>query len=90
MNVYTLVEGLRVEPYVYAKWIPAINPNLRQVQSLHELRNNNFIIFSGGGYPSYLKMIGNAVARHGSTTMVSPLLNVRICNWQVVVAFCGP
>ncbi len=62
MNVYTLVEGLRVEPYVYAKWIPAINPNLRQVQSLHELRNNNFIIFSGGGYPSYLKMIGNAVA----------------------------
>ena len=35
-------------------------------------------------------MIGNAPARHGSITIVSLLLNERMCNWQVVVARCGP
>ena len=32
---------------------------------------------------------GNAVARHGSTVMVSPSLKDRMCNWQVVVT-SGP
>ena len=35
-------------------------------------------------------MIGNAVARHGSTTIVSPLLNLRMCSWHVAVPRCGP
>jgi hypothetical protein len=28
---------------------------------------------------------GNAVARHGSMSIVSPSLNLRMCSWQVVV-----
>ena len=34
-------------------------------------------------------MIGNAEARQGSTSIVSPSLNERMCSWQVVVC-CGP
>ena len=33
---------------------------------------------------------GNALARQGSTTMVSPSLNARMCNWQVVFCCHGP
>ena len=35
-------------------------------------------------------MTGNAVARHGSITIVSPSWNFRMCSWQVAVPFCGP
>ena len=33
---------------------------------------------------------GNAAARHGSTVITSPFLKLRMCSWQVVVAFAGP
>src|SRR6188768_1421985 len=33
---------------------------------------------------------GKASLLHGSTTMVSPSLNARICNWQVVFFVQGP
>ena len=35
-------------------------------------------------------MIGKARARHGSIVILSPSLNSRMCNWQVVVAGDGP
>ena len=35
-------------------------------------------------------MIGNDSARQGSTMMVSPSENLRMCSWQVAVAFSGP
>ena len=35
-------------------------------------------------------MIGNARARHGSTTISSPSANVRMCSWHVAVPRCGP
>ena len=35
-------------------------------------------------------MTGNDVARHGSMTISSPSLNLRMCSWQVAVAFSGP
>ncbi len=35
-------------------------------------------------------MTGKATARHGSTTMVSPSLNERMCNWQVATPVSGP
>ncbi len=35
-------------------------------------------------------MIGNAFARHGSTTISSPSLNLRMCSWQVAVPSDGP
>src|SRR3954451_17832560 len=36
------------------------------------------------------RMIGNARARHGSTTITSPSWNLRMCNWQVAVPSDGP
>ncbi len=33
---------------------------------------------------------GNPADRHGSTVMVSPSLNLRMCNWQVVMSSSGP
>ena len=35
-------------------------------------------------------LIGNGPARHGSTTIVSPSLNLRMCSWQTVVFISGP
>ena len=35
-------------------------------------------------------MIGNARARHGSTTISSPSRNLRMCSWQVAVPSDGP
>ena len=35
-------------------------------------------------------MIGNAVARHGSMTISSPLEKVRMWTWQVAVPFSEP
>ena len=35
-------------------------------------------------------MIGNALARHGSTVIVTPLSNLRMCSWHVAVPRCGP
>ena len=35
-------------------------------------------------------MIGNARARHGSTTISSPSVNLRMCSWHVAVPRCGP
>ena len=35
-------------------------------------------------------MIGNAVARHGSTTISWPVANLRMCSWHVAVPRCGP
>ena len=34
--------------------------------------------------------IGNALARHGSMTIVSPLLKRRMWSWQTVVPASGP
>ena len=56
MNVYLVVEGTGEKP-VYAHWAPLVNPDLSVVDSLDEVKNNNLIIFSGGGYPNYFDVI---------------------------------
>ncbi len=56
MNVYLIVEG-DGEKKVYAHWVPLLNPSLSIVSSLDEVRLNNLVIYSGGGYPNYLNMI---------------------------------
>lgn len=58
--MYLIVEGVG-EKKVYAHWIPLVNPELRIVHSLDEVKHNNLIIYSGGGYPNYLEVIGAGV-----------------------------
>ncbi len=60
MNVYLIVEG-DGEKKIYAHWVPLVNPSLSIVNSLDEVRDNNLIIYSGGGYPRYLDVIKNGV-----------------------------
>ncbi|MGR9087573.1 MAG: hypothetical protein ACU841_10920 [Gammaproteobacteria bacterium] len=61
MNYYIVVEG-SVEKKVYAEWIPLMNPTLKQIHSLGEVTQDNFIIFDGGGFPYIREMIDNAIA----------------------------
>jgi hypothetical protein len=60
MNCYVIVEG-DGEKKVYKNWIPLINPQLNYVERLDDLINNNYAIYSGGGYPNYYKVIENAI-----------------------------
>jgi len=43
MNLYLVVEGPVGEKQVYAHWVPLVNPNLKIVNSLEEVAQNNFI-----------------------------------------------
>ena len=61
MNIYVVVEGKSEKP-VYRKWIQFLNSNLTYVNDIFEIRNNNFSIISGSGYPQYFKVIKNAIA----------------------------
>lgn len=62
MNVYLLVEGAQTEKQVYPAWLSIIAPNLKRVERLEEVSNNNYFLFSGGGIPSIYKHVSNAVA----------------------------
>ncbi len=57
MNIYLVVEGPIGERQVYAHWVPLVNPRLQLVTNLEEIVNDNLIIYSGGGYPSYFDVI---------------------------------
>jgi hypothetical protein len=61
VNFYVVVEG-SVEKKVYGKWIPLMNPSLKQINSLGETTQDNFIIFDGGGYPYILELIENGIS----------------------------
>lgn len=61
MNYYIVVEGT-TEKKVYSKWIPFINPSLKQIYSLGDAIQDDFIIFDGGGYPQILEMIDDGIA----------------------------
>jgi hypothetical protein len=60
MNLYVVTEG-KVESTVYRHWIPFVNPSLVQIDSVVEVRENNFYMISGLGYPGYLNIIENAI-----------------------------
>lgn len=62
MNIYVVVEGSSTEVKVYPSWISEVNKHLVKVSYLSDVVNNNYIIYSGGGYPNIYKMIENAIA----------------------------
>jgi hypothetical protein len=57
MNIYFLVEGRRTEKKVYPKWISILLPELSEVKNVFLVRNNNYLVFSGNGFPSLLIII---------------------------------
>jgi hypothetical protein len=61
MNLYIVVEGEVGEKYLYQNWVPLVNPNLKYVQDISMIAENNFSIISGGGFPSYYEVIESAI-----------------------------
>lgn len=59
--MYVLVEGEVGEKKVYREWIPLVNPNLNFAETLDDVKENNYFIIHGGGYPAYLETIENAI-----------------------------
>jgi hypothetical protein len=57
LNIYLVVEGPVGEKQVYTHWVPLVNPALSVVASLADVRSNNLVIYSGGGYPKYFDVI---------------------------------
>lgn len=55
MNIYIIVEGSSGEKKVYPSWISFINSELKEVISIDEINENNYILFSGNGYPQYFE-----------------------------------
>ncbi len=59
MNIYLVVEGPIGEKFVYAHWVPLVNPALAIANNINEVHDNNLLIISGGGYPNYFDVIGD-------------------------------
>lgn len=57
MNLYLLVEGRQTERRVYREWLAHAMPPLKEVNRIQDLVADNFLIISGGGYPSCLDRI---------------------------------
>lgn len=54
MNIYFLVEGNSTEKQIYPKWLEYLIPNLVRVQYHDQVKNNNYYLISGKGYPRIL------------------------------------
>lgn len=54
MNIYFLVEGNSTEKKIYPKWLEYLIPDLVRVQYYDQVKNNNYYLISGQGYPSIL------------------------------------
>jgi hypothetical protein len=61
LNAYYVVEDRRSGKQVYRAWIKHCFPDLAEVQSMDEMRENHFYIISGHGYPSYIQRISAAL-----------------------------
>jgi hypothetical protein len=51
MNVYFLVEGKATERRIYPAWLSHLLPKLQRVNNYDLVRENNYYLISGGGYP---------------------------------------
>lgn len=69
MNLYFFVEGEQTEMAVYPAWIERAFPQLERVGRLEDVASNHYLLFSGQGYPSYLRHIKNSldeIEQHGA------------------------
>ncbi len=54
MNIYFLVEGNSTERKIYPKWLEYLIPNLVRVRYHDQVKDNNYYLISGEGYPRIL------------------------------------
>jgi hypothetical protein len=55
MNLYFLVEGRSIERKIYPQWLQYLLPDLKRVQYSDQVRENNYYLASGNGYPRILE-----------------------------------
>ena len=68
MNLYFLVEDSGSGKKIYESWIKLYFPNIAKVDASHLVRENNCVVVSGKGYPSYLNRIPESlqdITEHG-------------------------
>lgn len=53
MNLYFLVEG-ETERIIYPRWLKQLLPTLTKIRVASDVRENNYYLISGGGYPGLL------------------------------------
>ncbi len=62
MNIYVVVEGEIGASKVYEKWINYLNPTLYPVYRIEDIKENNYFIKGGGGFPDLKdRIIKNSV-----------------------------
>jgi hypothetical protein len=61
VNLYFLVEGDMTEKLVYRAWLRHALPALSEVSRAEDLRERNYFLVSGAGYPSYLARIRSSL-----------------------------
>ena len=74
MNFYMVVEGKVVEKSVYKVWVPEIRSDITYVDHPSKLRDNNFAIVSGNGYPNYFDTIRDAIIDVSSIVVPTRLI----------------
>jgi hypothetical protein len=62
MNIYVVVDGEYATKKIYQNWIPLANRQLKCVDYLNELTENNFIVYaSQNGYPGIWSLTEKAI-----------------------------
>ncbi|MEG4502247.1 hypothetical protein QUA81_00690 [Microcoleus sp. F6_B4] len=66
MNLYFLVEGTQSEKKVYPAWLSYLLPELQRVDNCDDVKEKNYYLISGEGYPSLYNYIPPAIAEINS------------------------
>ncbi|MEG4328009.1 hypothetical protein [Microcoleus sp. herbarium5] len=66
MNLYFLVEGTQSERKVYPAWLAYLLPELQRVDNCDDVKEKNYYLISGEGYPSLYNYIPPAIAEINS------------------------
>ncbi|MEG4045513.1 hypothetical protein [Microcoleus sp. Pol17_C1] len=66
MNLYFLVEGTQSERKVYPAWLAYLLPELQRVDNCDDVKEKNYYLISGEGYPSLYNFIPPAIAEINS------------------------
>ncbi len=61
MNIYVVIEGEKGSVEVYKNWIKYLNPKLLYVPHIYQLKENNFFIKAGYGYPGIKDIIRKSI-----------------------------
>lgn len=56
-----MVEGKRTESIVYPAWLSILVPELERIYDPFAVKDNQYYLFDGGGYPNILKDMINAI-----------------------------